>query len=542
MPALPRGRKLSPAPARPAHADDWQILRVLSVYRLVLVGALAILYFTKVAPAVLGEASPVLFRSVIYVYVAAAAMFVFLLQRHWPEQHLQVYLQFATDTAALTLITYASGGVSSGMATLLITPTVAGSLILGTRISVLMAALASLSLFGEEFYRQFHRGWDPGEITQTGIIGGILMITALAGSLVSMRARASEARARAVGTELASMARLNESILELLQTGVVVVDSGGRVRSFNAAARRLLGAGTEPMNRPLASVCEPLARQQDSWLRSRSFEPTPFVHPGHGGELLPRFTQLGWGPDAPTLILLDDTAELRRQAQQMKLAALGRLSASIAHEIRNPLSAISQAGQLLGESRELDPQARKLVDMVQRHSRRIDRIVGDVLSLSRRESAMPQTLELAQWLPQCVATYQEGDPQRARRIELGPIPGAMRIRFDPGHLTQVLHNLLDNAYEHGRAKRPRVRVRVGTVAETGRHFLDVQDNGPGIDPTLHEQVFEPFFTTAHGGTGLGLFMARELCEYNQARLMLQTSSNAGACFRILFAAEVPEHR
>lgn len=534
MHALPIESGLSTAPPREAHPDDWQILRVLSIYRLTLVGALAILFYSKIAPAVLGQVAPGLFQTVTYAYLAASAIFVFLLQRHWPPESTQVYIQFGVDTAALTVIAYASGGVPSGLATLLITPTVACSLILGARISVLMAALATMSLFGEEIFRQYNGQWNPGDVTQTGILGGILMITALAANLVAVRARTSEARAREVGTELASMARLNESILELLQTGVVVVDAKNRVRSVNAAARRLLASPVDPLGQSLTDCCSPLADQLARWRQSRQFEPTSFTHPEVGSDLFARFTQLGWGLQAPILVLLDDTAEMRRQAQQMKLAALGRLSASIAHEIRNPLSAITQAGQLLGETEQLDGQGRRLVDMVQRHSRRIDRIVSDVLSLSRRERAEPETFALGPWLDRCIETYRESAPGREPRLERGAIPDDLQIRFDPGHLQQVLHNLWDNAIEHGGR---RIRIRAERIQDGHRAYLETADDGPGIPADLREQIFEPFFTTAHDGTGLGLFMARELCEYNRAQLQLMPPEESGARFRILFAPE-----
>jgi two-component system sensor histidine kinase PilS (NtrC family) len=253
-------------------------------------------------------------------------------------------------------------------------------------------------------------------------------------------------------------------------------------------------------------------------------------------EVTPRFMPLG--DSAQVLILLDDAVRLREQAQQMKLAALGRLSASIAHEIRNPLSAIHHAGQLLAESPRQDAEERRLLDMIQRHTSRIDKIVNDVLRLSRRDAAMPSDIALRPFLERTVAVYREGHPGRACSIDLEGVGADVQVRFDPSHLQQILLNLWDNSFEHGvRGAAESVRIVLGSGRQgpLGQVYLDVADNGSGIAPELRDRVFEPFFTTAHRGTGLGLYLAREMCEYNQARLLLLPGEQ-GVHLRLLFAA------
>ena len=224
----------------------------------------------------------------------------------------------------------------------------------------------------------------------------------------------------------------------------------------------------------------------------------------------------------------------------MKLAALGRLSASIAHEIRNPLSAIHHAGQLLAESPRPDHEDRRLLDMIQRHSVRIDKIVNDVLNLSRRGAAVPAAIGLRGFLERTVALYREGHPGQGCNIDLEAVSADLVVRFDANHLQQILLNLWDNSYEHGAAAaggREAVRINLdsGWQAPHGQAYLDVSDNGGGISAELRDKVFEPFFTTAHKGTGLGLYLARELCEYNQARLLL-LQGEQGVRFRLIFAA------
>lgn len=252
-------------------------------------------------------------------------------------------------------------------------------------------------------------------------------------------------------------------------------------------------------------------------------------------DVIPRFTRLGWGDDAPVLILLEDAGALREQAQQMKLAALGRLSASIAHEIRNPLSAISHAGQLLAESSELQGENQRLLGMIQRHGARIEKIIRDVLSISRRETREIATLPLRNWLVRTANLYQEGHPLQQRPIEIGDIPSSLVVEFDPDHLQQVLFNLWDNSFEHAGEYNVLVFVNAGP-SRGGAVWLEVRDNGPGIPDELVEQVFEPFFTTAAHGTGLGLYLSRSLCEYNQAKLV-HVPQPEGTCFRILFSQD-----
>src|SRR5581483_9409771 len=227
----------------------------------------------------------------------------------------------------------------------------------------------------------------------------------------------------------------------------------------------------------------------------------------------------------------DDAREARARAQQLKLAALGRLSASIAHEIRNPLAAISNAGQLLAENPDRNPEDERLHGMIQRHSDRINRIINDILALSRRETGSPAVIAVPTWLQRAVLQYRESVATAKRDIRIEMATSAFDVVFDPNHLQQILVNLWDNAFQHG-GEKIAVTVRCLRVGPTRKPCIDVEDNGRGIEPELVDRIFEPFFTTAHQGTGLGLYLARELCEYNQASLSYVPRTEGGACFRL----------
>ncbi|HEX6571406.1 MAG TPA: HAMP domain-containing sensor histidine kinase, partial [Steroidobacteraceae bacterium] len=235
----------------------------------------------------------------------------------------------------------------------------------------------------------------------------------------------------------------------------------------------------------------------------------------------------------------EDTSVVAERAQQSKLAALGRLSASIAHEIRNPVGAMSHAGQLLRDSPSLSPEDRHLTEIIEKNGLRVSQIIENVLQLSRRDTTRQERFDAVEWLGGFVREYVETLQLDANRFDVDvPSPQrALEVEFDPSHLHQVIWNLCDNALRHGgTATGPAiVELRVGRIASTERPFLEVSDRGAGVDPAQAERIFEPFFTSGHGGTGLGLFISRELCQTNGALLVYEPRPGGGSIFRVIFA-------
>ncbi len=518
-----------------ATPDDWRILRLLSFYRLALVGLLLALLAANYTPQVLSAIKPEWYRWTCQGYAAAALLLIALVQSQRPRIAMQAHLNFLADLAATATLVYASGGVDDGLGTLLLIPAVVCALVLTPRMAVMQAAIGTLGMFGEELVRQYNQPMDGAGFTSTGVLGLILFGTSIAANTVAQRARKSEAIAVRMGSEFANMSRLNEVILESMHTGVLVLDDNLRVGNLNVAARELLRTTSRAEGRSLELESPALAERLRWWLVSKETDDSPMSLGSNMPEVIVRISRLGSSAQAPIMVLLEDSSRLREQAQQIKLAALGRLSASIAHEIRNPLAAISHAGQLMYEAPDISPENRRLLAMIHRHSDRIDKIVGDIMSLSRREAAQPVIIPLAMWIEDTVILYREGHGKAQRPIELADIAKSIRVHFDPRHLQQLMFNLWDNAFRHGAREGTVISVRVSAGVERGgRPWLDVADNGPGIAPEVLDKIFEPFFTTSHGGTGLGLYLARELCEFNQARLSYQRRP-VGACFRISFA-------
>ncbi len=514
--------------------EDWRILRALSFYRLVLVIVQLVLQQSGYLSRIFDGFKPGLFYAACVVYAVCAALLLLPIVYRRPRVELQAHGQFFVDTAAITALAYACGGVPSGLGMMMLTSAVGCSMVISTRMALVQAAGVTLVMFAEEVYRMYPE-YDTGPITQTGILGLMFFATSLAANAVATRARKSEALAAQAGSDLASLAQLNESVIEHMQTGVAVVERGGSIRLLNAAAAQMLGARR---GQALRDCAPGLSAALSEWRDAPAPGGEGPVAPRpDADEVVPRFSKLGWDDDAPVLVLLDNAHALREQALQMNLAALGRLSAGIAHEIRNPLTAISHAGQLLAESDEFSPENQKLLTMIQRHSERIDKIIKDVLALSRRETSTPAAIRLRPWLEQAVTQYCEGYPGEMRVIRYDQVDAGFSMRFDASHLQQVLFNLWDNSFQHGGADGRRIEIELATgPVRDGTPWLEVRDNGPGIRPDLRDRVFEPFFSTAHAGTGLGLYLARELCAYNRARLAYRESPH-GACFRLSFTEQ-----
>lgn len=524
--------------SRAAEADDWRLLLALCLYRLLLVILLTSLQQLGALAQFFDELKPSVFHSACLLYALAALLLVIPAVSRRPALPVQSLANFVLDLIAVMVLVYASGGVQGGLGLLLLPSVVGASLHLSARLATLLAAVATFASFGEEIIHNYPYFYTPSNFTAVGVLSLMFFVTATAANAVARRARASEALARKVGDEFEDLSRLNTTVVDSMQTGVVVVDEADRLRALNASGARLLSAGGHWRGQALSILAPALAESLGRWRGGSAAPEAPVLVQGSPPvEVLPRFRRLGVYADSPVLILLEDAARIREQAQQIKLAALGRLSASIAHEIRNPLSAITHAGQLLAES-GLPVDDQRLVEIVLRHGARINAIVKDVLSLSRGASEM-QTLALGPWLERSLASYREGRPGFA--VALNVEPGLM-ARFDPNHLQQVLYNLLDNAAAHGRSgeQPPNIAVRARALYLQGG-ALEVEDDGPGVPEAAAEHLFEPFFTTTAQGTGLGLYLARELCAYNQAKLSYHpreagAPAKRGALFRITFVA------
>jgi len=520
---------------RDAGALDWRILRIANVYRGLIAVLLLAMFSIGGDPRLVGDDSPRLFLWTALSYLGFAVLAAVMLTRMRPGPVIQGLAQFTVDIVALVLIMAASGG-PAGLSSLLFFPIGAGSLVLGLRVSILLAAIATIALLTMQGVLVLASGIGTAAITQMGLFGAILFFTASGGHVLSRRLAESEALAQRRGLDLANLSQLNQFIIEQLQTGVMVLDARGNLRLINATASQMLEIPERRVGSRLADIAEQLDRLRLQWEQDPTLSATAIATTSSEAIIVPHFMRIGTGEGAGTLVFLEDTRRAQEQAQQMKLAALGRLTASIAHEIRNPLAAISHASELLAERSLSDEESARVTQIIGDQSARVNTIVSNVMQLSRKGYSRPEELQLAAWVGAFADEYRgvhQLGPGILETQALDPTADHL-VRADASHLHQVLSNLCDNAMRYGEpsAQHPiEVSVRAG---DRGRVILLVEDRGPGITADLADRIFEPFYTGAAQGAGLGLYISRELCEWNRMRLEYRPRDGGGSSFRVTF--------
>ncbi|WP_439877777.1 sensor histidine kinase [Pseudomonas prosekii] len=521
----------------PGSKQAQRLLRLYHLYRLSVGITLVLLISSNMDNQLLTLANNDLLRSGSWLYLVLNILLVVFLEN--TPRPAQLFSLTLVDVLLLCGLFYAAGGVASAIGNLLIVSVAIGNTLLRRRIGLLIAAVAALGIVGSSFLLSFSHPATPSDYLQAGTLGALCFAAALLVQGLIQRLEVSEHLAEQRASEVVGLEALNALILQRMRTGILVLDDQRRVQLANHSALSLLGQ--ERLVGELIDDYSPsLVERLQLWLNNPTLRPQSLKIASSGLELQPSFIALDQSPHHQslhhqTLVFLEDLAQIAQQAQQLKLAALGRLTAGIAHEIRNPLGAISHAAQLLQESEELNGADRRLTQIVQDHSQRMNRVIENVLQLSRRQQTAPQRLDLKPWLTQFVADTLEAATQR-QRIHLQIGAGNFTTLMDPNQLNQILDNLLRNAWRHSALRHDTAEVwlQLFVDADSQLPVLEVLDNGPGVAPEQQAHLFEPFFTTSTQGTGLGLYLSRELCESNQARLDFKPRQGGG-CFRITFA-------
>ena len=580
-------------------AQFWTSLRYFCVTRLVIAAVLlgASLYGGERIS--VGTQDPALFARTAVTYAVLAATFGYLAATRQRHFYLQLGAQLLVDVVGLTLLMSASGGTRGGLGLLMLLP-IAGSAILSpASLAIGFAGICSLAILAETIWHDFHYDEPSSNLVLAGLFGVASFAIAIVMNRLAARLIVQERIARQRGYDLRAQIEINRLVVADMQDGVLILAADGTPRAANPAALRMLG-----LDDARALVLDgwrghvggsAISRQFVAWRSSAgtiggSFDltstagsgrddrgdardddpdglgdPDPVGEDGSGRRLRVRFV----APEGDALasgryvVFLEDLLRVEQRAQQLKLAAMGRLTASIAHEIRNPLAAIAHAGALLEEetgeqlglpfgARDM-AGARRMVTIVRENAQRLNRIVEEILQLSRRAPVNVESIALAPWLESLADEFcrTQGCPRGTVALVMRASP---TIRFNGEHLRQVLVNLLTNAVRYATGRDGSVAIHVNVLANARslnatalaldlpageridespslieRIELVVQDDGPGIDKATRANLFEPFFTTHHRGTGLGLYLARELCLANDATL--DYSVNAGGTRR-----------
>ena len=533
-----------------SRATFWRSLQALTVTRIVI--ALVLLLYLAFDLHGGGARALPEYATTCFFYLGAAVCFS-ALTLFWPRRFtLQLSSQIAVDLVAISLLYLAAGGVRSGLGILYLFP-LAGAAILAPLVPALFsAAIASLFILVDAVWQLVVREGEAG-LMQAGIYGiaffsVVWLLNRLAARLIGQEELAAQR-----GVDLQVQQAINEIVVADVGDGVLVVGSDGRIHTANPAARRMLGMeAAAGLQLDALPGLEPVAHAFASWMGGAAapapaptlaaVEPVPgaagpdaayvilkpYQEVAVGGtglrarrdqpaHLKLRFARVAAGGGAParSVIFLQDVSAIENQAQQLKLASMGRLTASIAHEVRNPLSAIGHATALLAEDLHGKAEVR-LLKIIGDNVARVNRMVEDILQLSRKAQPYAEPVQLAPFLVELKNEFCETQALSDEMVWLGGA-GAIEVRFDALHLREVLVNLLGNAIRY--ASRAPASIRIWPELDAfGTLELHVQDDGPGITPEVRAHLFEPFYTTSSKGTGLGLYLARELCLNNGAKL------------------------
>lgn len=518
-----------PPPTNTTYSTQ-RLLGIYVYYRLCLGLILGLTHWSGFSQNIFGSARPQVFDNITLFYIVVCT---FSLLIYWAKiiqsnsKHMLGLLIF--DTVALVLMIYASGNLVSGMGYLLLIPMAVGSTFLKNQANIGLAAFGTILILISSLFNARDGLGDSRSIFSAGTTGVLLFVTAISFRFFTQKLQQSESVAKKQSEHADYLQSISQKIVETMKTGVVVVDHNIRIQLINHAAAVMLTINNKFQN--IEDITE-LHNRLQLWHNDGVIPPAFPVRLSDEKTLRVSFSALPTSRFASVMLLIEDMQHISQEAQQLKLASLGRLTASIAHEIRNPLGAISHASQLLNESEKIDDGDQQLLDIIQNHSQRINDIIVSILTFSRRRHTKTETIEITHWLENFRDEYLL-DHQGEILLECEKSP--IQCHIDPTHLYQIIGNLVSNGmrYNEEQTGQRQVIIKVNEHVDK-RAMLAIIDHGPGISQDKLQNLFEPFYTTEAKGSGLGLFICKELCEANKADInYLYDNENKQSVFKLL---------
>lgn len=517
---------------------------VYDIYRIVLPLVLLLTYLSNGATSGLGVLHP---REFVVLATAYALLGVGGLVFGSVKRDLALSQRYQTtmlliDVLTVAMLAYLSSGVISGLSLLLLVNVTFASMLTAGRIGTFIAAVATLATIFGEVYLTLSLIDFSGQFLQAGILGILLFAASLYIRAASRKAQDAARLAEEQASSIVDLEKLSNEIIHRMRTGIVVVNADNEVVTLNDAARSLLGpilAMEQHGERTLYRLPEQLVQQVETWRDNPLQQVDPLKFTAPNVSLQTNFAYLNQKTEADILIFIENQSRILQRIRQTKLASLGRLTANIAHEIRNPLGAISHACQILQESDHLSKEEHRLLEIILNQSSRMNRIIEEVLDVSRHKDITPTVVNLKDWLGEFINQYRESNSS-CEGIVFDYIGENLEIRLIPTQLERVFTNLFDNGLRYSRKAVGRAELRVVAGLRTGAEgrklpFVSVIDQGPGLDEDAESRLFEPFHTTESTGTGLGLYISKELCEANQATLDYSVTEEGTSCFTINFS-------
>ena len=517
--------------------DRSRVFAVYNVYRLVIGSVLFALFLSTATDQTAGEsylnqqlmgAGLLVLSSIILAFVATRAPL---------ESEPGIFSVLLLDVLATTLIAHPNAVLGGGFSALYLVTVAAASMLLRDRqLATLVAALATLSILVDTVFHMATDTNDQAGLLADGLRGILIFVVSWIGQIVTANMTVAEQRAQDATSEAERLQELNDEIVEHIQTGILAVSRDDQVRAVNDAARDLLNLGHRGAQ-SVESIDPNLALALEEWRAGGGQRPQPFQPKGITRTVLPRFTSIDETRGGEALLFIDDYTPMTQFAQSLKLNSLGRLTGSIAHEIRNPLAAVSNAVQLLAENPKMNESDRALTSIMLNNTQRINDTVNHVLELSRRVPPDFKALNLDTWIPDYLEEFMEGRADQPTIYLQQETP--VSITADEKQLKRVLDNLLDNALRHSELKTGQLEAHLAVSASPSSNLchLDIIDFGDGVPESSQSRLFEPFFTTTASGTGLGLYLCKELCESNGADLRYRRTDSGESAFRVSLQLE-----
>lgn len=525
-----------PNPSAPPK-QNLTLLRIYVAYRSLLCVVLLIMLVSPNTRQLVGILNPALYVGTAVAYLTTSIILIAFLSARSTYNQSLLFLIFVIDILAITVLADTSRGMAGGLPILLVIAVAASSVLIANRtLATLVAALSVMATLADTLHLISRQELNFNALFPAGLLGVLIFGVSLLMQSAAVRLGRAEALARDRASDLYNLQRLNEQIVQHMQAGILLVSDEGIVRVMNKAATALL-APERPVamehGRQLADYNAELAYQFEQWKNSGLHRTLPFTVMQGAPRVIANFRELQPSSNRESLVFVEDYTPITQYAQSLKLSSLGRLTASIAHEIRNPLGAISHAAQLMQESPELSKSDKRMADIILNHCDRVNEIVKSVMQISSRKAPKPEYLVLGEWLEETVSAYLK-TLNRDAEVSVDCQYKELLIEFDPENLQRILTNLLDNALRHSKLATAKETVQIVVSLDFSTHqcLVDIIDTGNGVAPEDQAKLFEPFYTTVQEGSGMGLYLCKELCEINNASLSYITTAQDETCFRI----------
>ncbi|MCF6263356.1 MAG: HAMP domain-containing histidine kinase [Xanthomonadales bacterium] len=518
-----------------------RVMVYFNIFRFIVAGVILFLVFSSTTQIVQAELLN-LARSAAIVYFADSLLMIALLNRNPDQPHMLGRFAFIVDIIVAMVLIYTLDSLSIGTGMLLVFWCCAAAVILPRGFAFTLAAFSSIFIIT-------FTAWDlllgnaSHDLLSAGIYAASCFFGALIFSALARWSQQYELLAEQNVVDLRNMEQINEIVIRRMRAGVVVVDHAGEIRLMNESAWFLLGSPSTS-NTNLSAVAPRLMKLLGRWHTGKKVidEPESLI-PGHS-PVIPQFITIPGTHSEATLVFLQDTSKVSRQASTIATETLAKLSGSIAHEIRNPLAAMVNASELMQESEKTSTEDKQLLAIITNQGERINNIIENILQLARQKRSRPEVIQLNLELQSLVSEYRQMMPENGLKITLNLLPQPAYVLFDRSQFQQVIHQLLENALTHASQadQETEVTISLDTKHGSGHIILDFEDNGPGISTNMLAKIFEPFYSSHQQGSGLGLYITQQLCNINQTELSVISSSDSGALFRLVIPSASHEQK